>query len=152
MPYYDNRMSEFICTVPEAYLAGRQLQIAYIKKRLPKLAKLTWQSHAPFNLYNYKFDKTPWNLPYRVVNKLKRLASSNDYIQRNWELQFLGETNDKKLQSYLFENSDLDSLIPFQIRRDIYTKFKQDDAVFYSHPLSMLLTLSVFSKRKNFQI
>jgi hypothetical protein len=147
IPYYDNRMCEFICSVPEEYLAGRQIQIAYIKKRMPELAKLTWEAHRPFNLYNYKYNKTPFNLPYRVFNKLKQVTSSKDFIQRNWELQFLGGDNDEKLQAYLFDNSNLDSLVPSQVRTHFYKKFKQDDPVFYSHPLSMLLTLSVFSTR-----
>jgi len=54
LPYYDNRMCEFICTIPEDYLKGRQLQIAYIKQRNPDLAKLTWQDKRPYNLYNYQ--------------------------------------------------------------------------------------------------
>jgi tRNA(Ile)-lysidine synthase TilS/MesJ len=147
MPYYDNRMCEFICSVPEEYLAGRQLQIAYIKKRMPALAELTWEAHRPFNLYNYQYNKMPWNFPYRVFNKLKRLASNKDFIQRNWELQFLGEDNDKKLQAYLFDNPNLDSLVPTHVRTLFYRKFKEDDSVFYSHSVSMLLTLSVFSTR-----
>src|SRR5690606_31934121 len=103
LPYYDARMCEFICGVPEHYLAGRQIQIAYIKKRMPDLAKLTWEEQRPFNLYNYTYNKTPWNLPYRVLNKIKRLTNSQAYIQRNWQLQFLGEVNDVALRKWLFE-------------------------------------------------
>ena len=44
LPYYDDRMCEFICSVSEAHLENRKLQIAYIKTRNPKLAKVTWQS------------------------------------------------------------------------------------------------------------
>jgi hypothetical protein len=50
LPYYDARMCDFICSVPEQYLAGRQIQIEYIKLRMPALAKLTWQAQRPFNL------------------------------------------------------------------------------------------------------
>ena len=57
LPYYDNRMCEFICTVPEKYLANRQLQIAYIKRKAPELAKITWQEQKPFNLNNYQWNK-----------------------------------------------------------------------------------------------
>src|SRR5690606_30849221 len=45
LPYYDNRMCEFICSVPEKYLAGRQIQIEYIKRRNPNVAKIEWQQH-----------------------------------------------------------------------------------------------------------
>src|SRR5690606_38601732 len=101
-PYYDNRLCEFICSVPEKYLAGRQIQIEYLKMRNPDLAKISWQSHKPFNLYNYHLNKMPYNLPYRVVDKMKRTLNAKKYIQRNWELQFLGDQNEKHLKKWLF--------------------------------------------------
>ena len=64
-------MCEFICTIPEAYLKNRQLQIAYIKTRAPQLAKIEWQDQRPFNLTNFHLNKTPYNLPYKIANKLK---------------------------------------------------------------------------------
>jgi len=147
LPYYDNRMCNFICSIPEKYLANRQIQIAYIKQRMPELAKLTWEAQRPFNLYSYSNNKLPWNLPYRIINKLKRTFVSKQHIQRNWELQFLGTTNDKMLKQWLFDNSSLDSFVSMDIRKEFYKLFKEDDAIFYAHALSMLLTLSLFSKR-----
>lgn len=146
LPYYDNRMCEWICTVPEKYLAGRQLQIAYLKKRAPQLAKITWQDHRPFNLYQYHWNKAPYNLPYRAYQKLKRSLSNRKYIQRNWELQFLGNDNARHLENRLLEESRLLTLIPKDLIESFYQKFKEEDAVTYSHPVSMLLTLSLFSK------
>ncbi|MGC1631335.1 MAG: asparagine synthetase B family protein, partial [Gelidibacter sp.] len=148
LPYYDARMCEFICGIPERYLAGRQIQIAYIKKRMPELAKLTWQAQYPFNLYNYTYNKTPGNLPYRVLNKITRLTNSQAYIQRNWELQFLGEANDEVLRKWLFETPSFDSLVEKDVREQLYKLFKEENAVFYSHPVSMLLTLAVFAEKR----
>jgi len=91
LPYYDNRMCEFICTVPEKYLSGRQIQIEYIKMRMPALAKITWQEQKPFNLFTYHFNKFPYNFPYRSLDKMKRILAPKKHIQRNWELQFLGK-------------------------------------------------------------
>lgn len=147
LPYYDARMCEFICGIPERYLAGRQIQIAYIKKRMPELARLTWQAQFPFNLYTYRYNKMPWNLPYRVFNKIQRLTNSEPFIQRNWELQFIGNSNDAALKKWLFETASFDGFIAKDIRAHFYTLFKEEDAVFYSHPVSMLLTLGVFSKQ-----
>jgi hypothetical protein len=147
LPYYDARMCEFICSVPERFLAGRQIQIAYIKKRMPELARLTWEAQRPFNLYTYTYNRMPWNLPYRVVNKINRMANSQPYIQRNWELQFLGPSNDQALKKWLFDTPPFDVLITKEVREQFYRLFKEEDAVFYSHPVSMLLTLSVFSQR-----
>ncbi|MEZ4854637.1 MAG: hypothetical protein R2808_10430 [Flavobacterium sp.] len=150
LPYYDNQMCEFICSVPEKYLASRQIQIAYIKRRNPKVAKIEWQQHRPFNLYNFHLNKIPYNLPFRVYSKLSRTINPQKFIQRNWELQFLGKQNENQLENYLFQNNKFNSLVPKEIVSEIYTKFRHEDAVYYSHPLSMLLTLSLFYKN-NFE-
>ena len=151
LPYYDNRMCEFICTIPDAYLAKRQLQIEYIKKHAPDLARITWEAQKPFNLNNYHLNKSPYNLPYRISNKLKREFNGligKPYISRNWELQFLGKENDRHLKKWLFE-SGLEDLVPTAIIQQFYTNFKEKDAVRYSHSVSMLLTLALFNKKFN---
>lgn len=146
LPYYDNRMCEFICSVPEKYLAGRKIQIAYLKKRNPQLASITWESNRPFNLYNYQFNRVPYNLPYRIVDKIKRSLKSNITVQRNWELQFLGEENQCQLKTWLLENNHFKNLIDPELVKTILNKFNTENSVYYSHPVSMLLTLSVFAK------
>lgn len=149
LPYYDNRMCEFICTVPECYLSGRQIQIEYLKLRMPAIAKLVWQDHRPFNLYTYHYNRFPYNLPYRIAHKLKRSLQQQPYIQRNWELQFLGGANDEYLKARLFDNDTLSQGIPKPIVEEFYNLFKTKNPVYYSHPLSMLLTLSLFFKSLN---
>jgi asparagine synthetase B (glutamine-hydrolysing) len=146
LPYYDNRMCEFICSVPEKYLSGRQIQIEYLKLRMPALAKITWQDHRPYNLYTYKKNKFPYNFPYRVFDKLKRVVSTTYFVQRNWELQFLGKDNEAKLEKWLFENENFKTLLSPEIVKEYYANFKNKDSVYYSHDVSMLLTLSLFSK------
>jgi len=151
LPYYDNRMCEFICTIPEKYLANRQLQIAYIQKRAPDLAKITWQGQKPFNLNNFHLNKSPYNLPNRIAGKLKREYSSlmgNPYISRNWEIQFVGKKNDANLKKWLFE-SKLENLVPKDTIQKYYDNFKEKNAVNYSHPVSMLLTLALFQEKFN---
>lgn len=150
LPYYDDRMCEFICTIPEKYLAGRQIQIEYLKLRMPALAKITWQDHRPFNLYTYKMNKFPYNFPYRILDKLKRSLTSKKLIQRNWELQFVGKENELALEEYLFENDNFKALVNPEIVQEFYKNFKNEDAVYYSHDVSMLLTLSLFSKINNY--
>lgn len=149
LPYYDDRMCQFICSVPEKYLANRQIQIAYIKKYAPELARIPWQEHKPFNLYNYFMDKIPWNIPFRVVNKAKRsiqYLTNDKIIQRNWEIQFQGEDNDQQLYNWLLKNPAFKELVPEKIIFDYYIKFKYTNPIWYSHPVSMLLTLSAWSK------
>jgi hypothetical protein len=68
-------------------------------------------------------------------------------MQRNWELQFLGMENDEKLQERLF-GQNLHPFLPKELLARFYNKFKTDDRVTYSHPLSMLLTLAVWNRNK----
>jgi hypothetical protein len=147
MPYYDDRMCEFICTIPEEYLADRRLQIAHLKQD-DELANITWHEHKPFNINNFHYNKSPYNIPYRIVNKLKREINSaigNPYIQRNFELQFLGAENDIQLKKYLNDPAFL-QFIPKDIVDDFYNKFKNVNTVFYSTPVSILLTFSLWHK------
>ncbi|WP_439151536.1 asparagine synthase-related protein [Winogradskyella sp.] len=151
LPYYHNKICEFICTIPEDLLRNRKLQIGYLKKRNQALAKITWQEHKPFNLYNYHLNKTPYNLPYRVFSKLSRIlnkTTGKPYVQRNWELQFVGESNDTNLKKYLF-NTGLDTLVHKPIINNIYRNFMDTNKINYAHPLSMLLTLSLWHSNHN---
>jgi hypothetical protein len=154
VPYYDDRMCQLICEIPEAHLAKRQIQIEYIKQNNPEVARITWQDHKPFNLTNYHNNKAPLNLPYRVTSKLKRVLNEKigkKYIQRNWELQFLDEANTKQLESYLWDEKFRGFIDP-DVVNSLYHKFQTQDSVFYSHSVSMLLTLSVwYNKGKTVQ-
>ncbi|MGB5982875.1 MAG: asparagine synthase-related protein [Nonlabens sp.] len=150
LPYYDDRMCQLICEIPEDHLADRKLQIEYIKQTNPEVAKITWQDQKPFNLFNYHKNRMPLNLPYRVTNKLKRVLqekSGKKYVQRNWELQFLGEENKKQLESYLFR-PEFANFIDSGLVKNLYQKFENQDQVWYSHAISMLLTLSVWQSRQ----
>ena len=68
-------------------------------------------------------------------------------ILRNWELQFVGEANEVKLHEYIYDQS----LQPF-IDANVVRKFESlfhHEPIKYSHALSMLLTLSVFTRLKS---
>ena len=151
LPYYDNRMCEFICTIPEEYLKDRKLQIAYIKMRNPELAKLVWQDKRPYNLYNYATPNSSKTIIYKVANKLKRTAlklSGQQYIQRNWELQFLGDDNKKQLELTL-KNSKLSDIVPEAFYNSYVNDFYKKDALQNAHAVNMLLTLAKFNQHFN---
>ncbi|MCK7589897.1 asparagine synthetase B family protein [Subsaxibacter sp. CAU 1640] len=150
LPYYDDRMCQFICTVPETFLADRKLQIEYIKLRNPKVAKIMWQDQKPYNLFNYHKNRPPRNLPFKIQSKIVRQFHKfigKQYIQRNWELQFKGSLNDEKLKDYLFRDEFLE-FIGSQTVMGIYKKFKEENPISYAHAVSMLLTLSVWQQKK----
>ena len=150
IPYYHNEICKFICTIPEEYLAGRKIQIEYIKNKAPELARIPWQVY-DLDLYNFqKFNSIYF--PIRVFRYARRMIRENvlkkpSVIQRNWELQFLGRENERDLERWLFETPEINGLVPKQIIQDYYDKFKKVDPVKYSHSVSMLLTLAVWCRR-----
>ncbi|MEO8664092.1 MAG: asparagine synthase-related protein [Ignavibacteria bacterium] len=151
LPYYDDEMCKFICKIPEHLLNGRQIQINYIKMKNPGLAKIAWQNYEPLNLYNYKDFENTSRIPGRAIKKMNKMFKekilNKKNTTRNWEIQFTGESNDLNLRKYLFENKNYSEFISPEITKTFYDKFKNEDSVYYSHPVSMLLTLAVFSKR-----
>ena len=134
----------------EDYLADRRMQISHLK-RDKAISNITWHANKPFNINNFHYNKIPYNLPYRIVDKLKRQGNSiigRPFIQRNYELQFLGDNNDHYLRERLFSKR-FTEFVPSDIVRDVYDKFSKDNNVFYSHPTSMLLTLSLWDQHFN---
>lgn len=145
-PYMDNRMVEFICTVPEKWLAGRRIQIEYTKMRCPAVARIPWQSHHPFNLYNHGLDRPPINLPYRLFKKAGAMISGKARTIRNWEIQFLGRENEARLKGMLNEDRSFNEWIPRDITGGFLDSFLNSSTPDTYHPVSMLLTLSAFHR------
>ncbi|NPA37136.1 MAG: asparagine synthetase B family protein [Chlorobi bacterium] len=150
IPYLNDEMSDFICRVDEKYLAGRQIQIEYIKRKAPDIARIPWQTYYPCNLYNYHEFRSLKYIPFRAIRKARRILrekTGKRFIQRNWEIQFLGEKNDENLRQWLFSNDKFKLFVPQEIVSEFYNKFRTSDKIKYFNPLSMLLTLSVFAKK-----
>ncbi len=151
VPYYDERICRLVCETQEEYLSGRKIQIEYLKRFAPALAKVPWQAKEPYNLFNHEQYLTWKHLPWRIADKAKRTVTEKlqhkKLTTRNWEIQFCGSDNDKHLKHYLFQNPYLLKQLPESIVKKYYNAFKETDAVHYSHPVSMLLTLSVYTQR-----
>ena len=99
LPFYDTRLIDFFCTVPTSYVRGRQMQVDYLKRYAPDLARITWQVYDT-NLYRYRQFNT-LQLPKRVVKKAWRMVVHRPVIERNWEVQFLNESGRRGLQHWL---------------------------------------------------
>lgn len=150
LPFYDDRMCEFICSIPEEFLADRKLQLAHLKDN-KAISAITWHAQRPFNLYNYHKNKSPFNMPFRIKSKVSRELNKlkgQPFVQRNWELQFVGNENESQLKSRLYSKS-FNQFVPKQIVDDMHTKFMYKDSIHYAHPLSMLLTLSLWNQHFN---
>jgi asparagine synthase (glutamine-hydrolysing) len=99
LPFYDNRMADFFSTVPSEFVAGRRLQVDYLKRQAPDLARVTWQA-AGASLY-WATRSEAFLLPRRALNKLGRLATGRRVIERNWEVQFLSGSGRSGLERRL---------------------------------------------------
>lgn len=148
-PYHSNKLSEFICSLPEEYLKDRKIQIAYIKKKAPLLARIPWQAY-DLDLYNFHRFNTVY-FPRRLFRYVKRnigykIFKNRKPVTRNWELQFIDKENKKHLEGWLYDNKKLNKIVPKGLILEYYEKFKNNNFK-YSHLISMLLTLSVWSKK-----
>jgi asparagine synthase (glutamine-hydrolysing) len=99
LPFYDSRMADFFATVPSHQVSRRSLQIEYLKRHAPDLARITWQAYQT-NLYRAAHFDT-WLLPARAVKKAVRLLSARRDPERNWEVQFLNEDGRRRLREHL---------------------------------------------------
>jgi hypothetical protein len=147
LPYYDEALCDWVGTVPEHLLADRQIQIDYLKTRAPELAKVPWQSVAPYHLFNAQRVHTPAararRLKGKVGRRLKKALGGDELIQRNWELQFRGLANRERLHDQLELLNGWSFWDP-ALTRQVVKEFEEEDALQNAHSLSMLLTLSRF--------
>src|SRR3989442_6458081 len=99
LPFLDPRMLDFFCTVPTRLVRSRRLQIEYLKRFAPDLARIRWQAYDT-NLFRVRHFHT-WLTPVRVAKKLWRVVRRRPVIQRNWEVQFFAPGQWKRLQDWL---------------------------------------------------
>ncbi len=144
IPFYDNRMADFFSTVPSEFVAGRRLQIDYLKRHAPDLARITWQARDSSLFWATRPEALL--LPKRALKKLVRLATRRHVIERNWEVQFLSDSGRTRLERWLLTPSlKLHDLVP----RAAVTALLDD---FFAAPfakgrgytVSMLLTFSAW--------
>jgi asparagine synthetase B (glutamine-hydrolysing) len=99
LPFYDTRVADLFCTLPTDYVRDRRLQVEWLKRYAPDLARITWQQHDA-DLYSYKYANTLL-LPKRAMKKARRLFTRRPVIERNWEVQFLSAAGQEHLRDAL---------------------------------------------------
>lgn len=146
LPFYDNRMADFFCTVPTDFVRERRLQIDYLKHFAPNLAQITWQSYNA-NLYEYQHFNS-WLLPKRTFRKMKRLISGKSVIERNWEIQFLNEKGRQGLDHWLIRKGlkvhEFSNSAKIQ---ELLKQFYQKPSPDQGYAVSMLLTFSAWLEK-----
>jgi hypothetical protein len=143
LPFYDTRLTDFFATVPTEFVAGRQLQIDYLKRYAPDLARIAWQAGGA-NLYHYRSARY-WKLPLRVAAKAGRILTGKKGLQRNWEVQFLSPDGRRGLEDWLLRPGLRlhEFVAPVEVRKLLYDFYADPDAT-RGYTVSMLLTFSAW--------
>ncbi len=144
--FYDNRLADFFCTTSTAYVSGRRLQIDYLKRYAPDLARITWQLHEA-NLYRYQ-NSYIRSLPRRLANKGLRTLLRQPAIQRNWEVQFLNPPGRLLLEQHLTAPGlKLHELFEPQALTELLKQFYRQPTAESGYAVSMLLTISAWLEK-----
>lgn len=143
LPFYDTRLADFFCTVPTRVVAGRALQIAYLKRYAPDLARIPWQVTGR-NLFSRGLDPRP--LARRVARKGRVRLTGAPIIERNWEVQFLSDGGRASLNRWLLQpGRRLHEHVDIEAVRRLLNQFYRDPwADKRSYAVSLLLTLSAW--------
>jgi asparagine synthase (glutamine-hydrolysing) len=142
LPFYDTRLSDFFATVPTAFVAGRRLQIDYLKRFAPDLARIPWQAYG-VNLYWQRHFDT-WLLPWRAARKFARAFGRGSGVpERNWEVQFSGTGGDALRALLLARGSRIHELVAPAAMERLLDEFAADPlAQGRGYTVSMLLTFA----------
>lgn len=143
LPFYDSRLCDFFCTVPTEYVKARRLQVDYIKRCAPDLARIAWQPYDA-NLYWYKRFHSLL-LPRRAVKRLWRMAVGTRTIQRNWEVQFLGAAGRANIVNWLLRPGlHVHEYVSPASVEALVNDFYASPTAALGYSVSMLLTFSVW--------
>ena len=147
LPFYDSRMADFFATVPSEQVSQRSLQIEYLKRYAPDLARITWQAYQT-NLYRAAHFDT-WLLPARAVKKAVRLLSARRVPERNWEVQLLGEDGRRRLAEHLTSSGRKlhDVVDPAEVAALLESFFRSPLEEGRGYTVSMLLTFAAWLEK-----
>ncbi len=99
LPFYDNRVTDLMATLPSDFVRGRRLQIDYLKRHHPSIARVEWQGFAG-NLFEVDGFNTRL-LPRRAWRKLLRTLRPAYDPASNWRHQFHTATEKRRLAEML---------------------------------------------------
>jgi len=144
LPFYDGRIADFFSTVPSEFVAARRLQIDYLKRHAPDLARITWQARGA-SLY-WATRPEVLLLPKRVLHKVFRLATGRHVIERNWEVQLLSDPGRAGLERWLLAPGlKLHDLVSrSEVGELLADFFKAPFEAGRGHTVSTLLTFSAW--------
>ena len=144
LPFYDTRLFDFFSTVPTSYVSGRRLQIDYLRRFAPELARVPWQETGRSLFAGDGFDAR--HLGRRVVRKARAVLGRKRVLERNWEVQFLGAAGRAGLHEWLLRpGRRLHEVVDPAAVRELLAAFERDPwAEKRGYTVATLLTLSAW--------
>jgi len=144
LPFYDTRLADFFLTVPTAYVAGRRLQLDYLRRYAPDLARVPWQATGRDLFHDGRDGMTA--LGRRAVRKGWRQLTGQKTIERNWEVQFMDAAGRAGLEHHLLRpGMALHEYVAPQAIGALLETFERDPyAAKRSYTVAMLLTFSAW--------
>ncbi|WP_374686503.1 asparagine synthase-related protein [Promineifilum sp.] len=154
LPFYDTRLADFFLTVPTEYVRGRRLQLDYLRRYAPDLARVPWQATGR-DLYHTGGDNA-LDAARRAAHKGWRWLSNRSAPERNWEVQFLGQTGRAGLRRWLLgahvgvhAGAPLHEFVAPRAVADLLAAFERDPYTDKrGYTVSMLLTFSAWLERQ----
>ncbi len=144
LPFFDTRVTDVLGAVPSRWLEGRKLQVEFLKRYAPDLARIKWQQYDA-DLFTYHRFNT-LHLPRRAIKKAVRMLRGSSQPERNWEIQLLGTEGAEGLQEWLLRKGlRIHDLLPKHEIEQLVARFQRmdrDPALGYT--VSMLLTFSAW--------
>lgn len=148
IPFLDPRMLDFFCTVPTEMVRGRRLQIEYLKRFAPDLARVRWQAYDADLFHYHQFDT--WQIPRRAWKKLERMLHSRRNLQRNWEVQFLSPDQWPRLEDRLLRHGlQIHGFVPPEKVRSLLEEFRTQPGGANGYTVSILVTVSAWLEKFN---
>lgn len=144
LPFYDSRVVDYFSTVPTSAVAGRQVQIQYLRRHAPDLARVPWQATGRDLFNDGGFH--PAHFARRVSRKLRTVITGNRVLERNWEVQFLGPVGQAGLREWLLRpGRRLHDYVPVDAVRELLAAFARDPwAEKRAYAVAQLLTFSAW--------
>jgi hypothetical protein len=147
LPFYDTRLEDFFATVPATMLTGRRLQIDYLRRYAPDLARIPWQATG-----RDLFGNGPsaiGTLAARALRGGRRLLTGRRMIEQNWQIQFAGADGQQGLSDWLLRPGLLlHSMVAPEAVAALLAAFERDPySNKRSYSVAMLLSISAWLER-----
>lgn len=143
LPFYDLRLADPVAGMPAEYVHGRRIQLEYLRRHAPDLARIVWQGTGTdlLHLRHWRLR----TLPVRLLRRARRGLTGRPPIERNWEVQLAGERGREGLERWLTRPGlRLHELVAQRDAAGLVERLRSRRDPADGYRVSMLLTLSAW--------